>query len=297
MDPVALACLALAAVLHAAWNVLLKTAGDPLHRATIGLATAAAIALPVGVIAWAVEGRPAVPPQAWLVGLASGAVETAYFAFLAEAYRRGDLSIVYPIARGSAPVLAVLAGVVLLGERLPPAGWLGVGLVLAGLLAVQRPWRFLVARADGRGAAGFALLTGVAIAGYSALDRVGVGLAPVWLYGAILWPSGAAGLAIVWLARRRIRALPRGRGPSTAGTRRDDAIAGLLMFATYTLVLVALSLAPLVVVAPLRESAVVLVAAWGVFRLGEAASGREMTIRLAGSILVVGGAAVLAVAR
>lgn len=310
MDPLALACLALAAILHAAWNVLLKTAGDPLRRAAVGMATASAVAVPVGLVAWAMDGGAPVPAEIWLVGLLSGVVETAYFAFLSEAYRRGDLSVVYPIARGSAPLLAVLAGVVLLGERLPPSGWLGVGLLLAGLLAIQRPWRFAGAGADGRGAAGFALLTGVAIATYSALDRVGVGLAPVWLYGAILWPAGAVGLAVMWLARRRLArtrltrelAAPEeapapglARSAAVPHARRDDAIAGLLMFATYTLVLVALSLAPLSVVAPMRESAVVLVSAWGVLRLREAVTPRERVIRIAGSSVVLAGTVVLAV--
>ena len=143
MDPAAFVAIAIAAVLHAAWNILLKTAGDPLRTATAGVAASSAILVPLVAIGWLVLGRPSIPLEAWLIGTFSGAVEVAYFVFLAAAYRRGDLSVVYPLARGTAPLLAVFLGVVVLGERLPPAAWLGVGLLVAGLLVVQRPWRLL----------------------------------------------------------------------------------------------------------------------------------------------------------
>ena len=143
MDPLALGFIALAAVLHAAWNILLKAADDPLRTAAVGVAAASVVLVPIVVIGWLTLGQPAVPPQAWALGITSGGVEVLYFAFLAAAFRRGDLSVVYPLARGSAPLLAIAIGVVILGERLAPGAWLGVGLLLAGLLLVQRPWRLL----------------------------------------------------------------------------------------------------------------------------------------------------------
>ena len=296
MDPIALGCIALAAVLHAAWNILLKTAGDPLRTATVGVAAASAILVPLAVAGWLLAGRPAIPAEAWLIGVVSGVVETAYFVFLAAAYRRGDLSVVYPIARGSAPLLAVAVAVLVLGERLPPPAWAGVGLLFAGLLVVQRPWRLLRTGHADRAAAGFALLTGAMIATYSSLDRVGVQLAPAWLYAAILWPVCAAGLGAAWWLR------PRVRGGAWAAT--DTALdvpravtGGLLTFVAYGLVLAALARAPLAIVAPLRESAVLLVSTWGVVRLREAAGPREIGLRLAGSGLVLAGAVGLAVAR
>lgn len=297
MDPVALAAIAIAAVLHAAWNILLKTAGDPLRTATIGVVASSAILVPLVVLGWAATGQPRIAPEAWLMGVVSGVVEVAYFVFLASAYRRGDLSVVYPLARGSAPLLAVAIGVGLLGERLAPGAWLGVGLLLAGLLVVQRPWRLLrsAAAGDDRAAAGFALLTGAMIATYTALDRVGVQLAPAWLYAGILWPVCAAGLAVVWWVRPRV-----GGGRFAAPDERLDVgravIAGLLTFVAYGFVLFALSRAPLALVAPLRESAVVLTSAWGLVVLGEAASRREVGARLTGSVLVLAGAAALAIA-
>ena len=166
MDPLAFGFIALAAILHAAWNILLKAADDPLRTAADGVAAASAVLVPLVLIGWLTLGRPAVPPQAWALGITSGGVEVLYFAFLAAAFRRGDLSVVYPLARGSAPLLAIAIGVVILGERLAPGAWLGVGLLLAGLLLVQRPWRLLrsATSANDRAAAGFALLTGATIA-------------------------------------------------------------------------------------------------------------------------------------
>ena len=135
---------------------------------------------------------PPIPGEAILLGAVSGVLEAAYFVFLAAAYRRGDLSVVYPIARGTAPLLAVGIGVGVLGERLGPAGFAGVGLLLVGLLMLQRPWRYFRRSADGSGfdpAIGFALLTGVMIASYSAVDRVGARLVEPWLYAGLIWAA------------------------------------------------------------------------------------------------------------
>ncbi len=296
MDPLALGFIALAAVLHAAWNILLKTAGDPLQTATVGVAAASLLLVPIAVVAWIATGLPGVPSSAWQLGIASGGVETAYFVFLAAAYRRSDLSVVYPLARGSAPLIAVAVGVVILGERLRPPAWLGVGLLLAGLLLVQRPSRLLGMAGRDRAGAGFALLTGAMIATYSAIDRVGVRQAPVWLYAAILWSTCALGLAFVAWWQSRI-ACAAG-APAGIPVNIPRAVAGgLLTFTAYGFVLAALVRAPLVIVAPLRESAVLLTSAWGVVRLGEAAGRREAAIRIAGSLLVLAGAVALAASR
>ena len=296
MDPLALWLIALAALFHAIWNILLKTAGDPLRTATAGVASASAILVPVVILTWLVTGRPDVPPPAWAIGIVSGAVEVAYFVFLSAAYRRGDLSVVYPLARGTAPLLAVAVGVLVLGERLPAVAWLGVGLLLAGLLVVQRPWRLLRAPAVDRAGAGFALLTGVMIATYSSLDRVGVQQTPAWVYAAILWPVCGLGLLIVSWARPRI-ADGRYAPPDIPLDRGRAVVGGLLTFIAYGLVLAALARAPLAIVAPLRESAVLLASTWGVLRLREATTRREIGMRITGSVLVLAGAVVLAFGR
>jgi uncharacterized membrane protein len=295
VDPLALGFIALAAVLHAAWNVLLKTAGDPLRTATAGVIAATLLVVPLAAVVWLATGRPGMPPAAWAIVVASAAVEAAYFVFLSAAYRRGDLSVVYPLARGSAPVLAVAVGVLVLGERLPSPGWIGVGLLLAGLLVIQRPWSALRGGGTERAAAGFALLTGVMIATYSSLDTVGVRQVPAWLYAAILWPACGLALLVVGWARPRIAG--GAFAPPQAPLDLPRAVAGgVLTFAAYGFVLAALARAPLAVVAPLRESAVVLATIWGVFRLREAVPGRAAGLRIAGSLLVLVGAVVLAAA-
>jgi uncharacterized membrane protein len=293
VDPLVFGLIAGAAILHVAWNVLLKTAGDPLRAAAIGLTSGAAIIVPGAMIGWIVIGRPPIPGEAFLVGTVSGVLEAAYFAFLAAAYRRGDLSVVYPIARGTAPLLAVAIGIGILGEQLGPAGFAGVAALLVGLLVLQRPWRFLrsTGRADRDPAVAFALATGVMIAAYSAVDRIGARLVEPWLYAGMIWVSGTAFLWIwVWITGRTNR-FASGLGPINW---RRAAIGGWITMAAYLLILVAFSVAPLTAVAPLRESAIVLASGWGTLRLGEGADRREAIRRIGASALVVLGAILLA---
>lgn len=296
MDPLALALVACSAVMHATWNILLKTAGDPLRTATVGMAAAAVVVVPVVAGGWLMLGQPAIPASGLAIGFVSGLVEIAYFVFLAAAYRRGDLSIVSPLARGSAPLLIVVIGLVLLGERLTTGAAFGVALLLVGLLTVQRPWRFLrAAHAGHRGAAGFALLTGLMIATYTSLDRVGAQQMPPWIYAAILWGVAAVGLGLVDVAR------PRFAGGAFAPLEGSLDVpraltAGMLTLVAYLLVLFALSRAEVAIVGPLRESAVLITSAYGVVRLREAVTRREVGLRLSGSALVLLGAAVLAIA-
>ena len=292
MDPFVIAIVAVSAVLHVAWNVRLKTAGDPLRAATVGMLAATVGIVPVGVGAWFALGRPAIPVEGVALGVLSGVVEAGYFVLLSAAYRRGDLSVVYPIARGTAPLLAVAIGVGLFGERLGLAGSIGVVLLVAGFLILQQPWQAL--RRDRRGfdpAIGFALATGVTIATYSAIDRLGARLISPLTYAAILWVTAAIAL-LVWV--RFVAG-----GDLLAGGRaqvRRAAIGGWLTLAAYLLILWALSVAPLSGVAPLRESASVFAAAWGSVRLGEAVGRREAGRRIGASALIVVGAILLAVA-
>ena len=233
------------------------------------------------------------------LGLASGVVEAAYFILLAAAYRRGDLSVVYPVARGTAPLLAVAIGVGLFGERLGVAGSIGVVALLAGFLLLQRPWRAIAlarqwrrGRPEGRGDSAilFALATGVMIATYTAIDRIGTREIDVFTYAAILWLTCSVVL-VAWVAIVAGGDLLR-YGPEAS---RRAAVGGILTLAAYLCILVALSVAPLSGVAPLRESATVFAAAWGSVRMGEAGDPREAVRRIGASVLIVGGALLLAV--
>jgi drug/metabolite transporter (DMT)-like permease len=308
MEPLVVAMVLVAAVMHVAWNVLLKTAGDPLRTAAVGVLVATAVVVPLAIVGWWIADRPPIPPEVLVVAGLSGLVETVYFVLLSGAYRRSELSVVYPVARGTAPLIAVVVGVAILGERPGPTAIAGVAALLAGILLLQRPWRLLGSRASAaeRAAAGFAYATGACIAGYTVLDRVGVGLIEPWLYAALIWPAMAVGLsAWIGLAGRRDRQVDAGRsadaapggGPAPDADRAVDlgaaALGGLLTLAAYGLVLVALSVAPVSVVAPLRESAVVLAAGWGALRLGEATGTPDAVRRLAAAGLVLAGIVLL----
>jgi uncharacterized membrane protein len=290
VDPFVIAVVAVSALLHVAWNVRLKTAGDPLRAATVGLLAASVGIVPVGIAAWWLAGRPALPAEGIALALGSGVMEAVYFVLLSAAYRRGDLSVVYPIARGTAPLLAVVFGVVLLGERLGVAGSIGVIALLAGFLLLQRPWQALRGHRGLDPSIAFALATGVAIATYSAIDRVGTQLIEPLTYAAILWVTGAV-LLVLWI--RFVAG-----GDVFAGGReqlRSAAIGGWLTLAAYLLILWALSVAPLSAVAPLRESAAVFAAAWGSFRLGEAVDRVDAVRRVGASLLILAGALLLAI--
>jgi multidrug transporter EmrE-like cation transporter len=299
VDPLVFVLVAGAAVLHVTWNVLLKTAGDPLRAAAVGMATAAAVICPIAVAQWLRVGRPLISGETLALSVASGALEALYFGFLASAYRRGDLSFVYPIARGTAPLLAVAIGVVVLKERLGPVGYLGVAALLSGILTLQRPWQYLSAagRASG-GAAGFALLTGVTIASYSAVDKVGVGGTEPLIYAGLIWASCTVFLwSYMWIYRRVERARPFvsfSTGPDTFSSRRAG-IGGLITLGAYLLILEAFTVAPLTAVTPLRESAIVLASGWGAFRMREAADRRDAIRRLGSAGLVLVGALLLVI--
>ena len=319
MPTLAIALVLVAAVLHAGWNVLLKTSGDTLWTAVRLQAIGTAILLPIGIAAWLWNGRPAVSGEAFWLAIASGVVEAIYFICLAAAYNRGALSLVYPLARGTAPLLAVAIGIVLLGERLSLTAAAGVACLLIGILLVARPWQAIqVAGRANRGAIGFALATGASIATYSAIDRLGVGATEPWLYGSILAVAATTFLAVAVVVGRRtgfLAAAPNQVADPVADPDADrdarvgpavrrpqgslvrDGVAGVLALAAYLLVLVAYSIAPLATVAPLRESGIVLAAAWGSLRLGETAGRRQATSRIAAAGLVVVGAIVLATAR
>lgn len=305
MPPLAIALVLTAAALHAGWNVLLKTSADPLRTAVRLQATGTAILFPLAAIAWLANGRPAIPPEVFGLVLLSGVLEATYFICLSAAYARGDLSLVYPLARGSAPVIAVAIGVGLLGERLALPALAGIGCLLAGILLVARPWRaFGLAGREHRGAIGFALATGVSIAAYSAVDRVAVRLVEPWLYGALLAVAATVFTATIVLVGRRTRLISTpapahgdGAGGSVTGLSARDAVAGVLSLTAYLMILFAYSFAPLAAVAPLRESGIVLAAAWGAIRLGEARGRRQAGDRIAAAGLVVVGAVLLAVSR
>jgi drug/metabolite transporter (DMT)-like permease len=241
--PVTLAVLG-AALLHASWNVLLKS-GDDKELETISIAVGSGL---LGLVAVPFVPAPASASWPWLAG--SALVHILYFVFLAGAYRWGELSYTYPVMRGGGPMIVALVGAVALGEILPFKETAGVVLICAGILA------FASGRHDPR-ATGFALANAVVIASYTLIDGQGarVSGAPV---SYTLWFFAANGLVILLYGFARGRAAAMGTYVRTKWPRA--LVGGALALGAYGIAIWAMTLAPIALVAVLRETAVIFAA-------------------------------------
>jgi drug/metabolite transporter (DMT)-like permease len=266
----ALALALAAAFVHAVWNLLLARPRDPEAAMAVALVVAVAAFAPVAAVVGHVD------PRVWPYLIGTGLFELAYFALLAAAYRRLELSVVYPIARGSAPVLVLLAGVIAFGK---PTSWgqaVGVCFVGGGVLLVSG-----LKHADRRGIA-FGLLIACCIAAYTLIDKRGIRYAsPIaYLELSMLAPSLVYAAAVLrWKGRSALR----------AEVRWPTCLAGLATFVAYALVLAALQRASAASVAAVRETSVLIAAALAGVFLKE----RVGVERLAGAAFVVGGVALL----
>lgn len=271
MPPSAFALALGAAVLHSAWNAFLARSADVFAATAVVLGLSVVLFAPVAAATWHVE-TDAVP---WIV--ASAGLEIVYFVLLAAAYERSDLSLVYPVARGAAPVL-VLAGAAAAGTMLDGGQMVGVVLVGIGIVLVRGP----SGSADRRGVA-LALAIAVTIAGYTLIDARGIEYAsPIAYLELVLAPPAVA--LIAWhFVRGRTELL-------CAAVTRGALAAAVCSFSAYALVLGALSLAPAPAVAAVRETSVIFAVALGAFVLGEPV-GR---VRAAGAAVVVVGTALVA---
>lgn len=241
--PVTLAVLG-AAILHASWNVLLKS-GEHKELETMSIAAGSGL---VGLVAALFLPAPAAASWPWLVG--SAIVHILYFIFLAGAYRWGELSYTYPVMRGGGPMIVALVGAIALGEILPVKETAGVVLICAGILA------FAAGRHDRRATA-FAVANAVVIAAYTLIDGYGARAsgAPV---SYTLWFFAANGIVFV------LYSAARGRAPAMAAyfrTKWPRALAGgALAVGAYGIALWAMTRAPIALVAVLRETSVIFAA-------------------------------------
>jgi drug/metabolite transporter (DMT)-like permease len=263
--PLSAVALALgAAFLHAGWNVLLAGSRDT-RAVTAGLLIwGVALLAPAAVITGGVSSE-AVPYIA-----ASAVLELCYFVLLARAYDGGEVSVVYPIARGSAPVVVLVAGALALSEEVPAAAAAGIVLVALGVLLVG-----LRGGAELRDV-WFGLAIGLVIAGYTLVDSEGVERAdPIAYLTLITLPCAAL-------------------YPAVAKTRPDmgirTALTAAATFGAFLMVLAAFRLAPAAPVAAVRESSVVIAALLAAVVLHEKVDGR----RLAGAVAVAAGVAAIA---
>jgi drug/metabolite transporter (DMT)-like permease len=251
--------------------MLLARARDSEAATAAALIVGTVVFAPVAAITWDIQSA-AIPYLA-----ASATLEIVYFALLAAAYDMGELSLVYPVARGSAPVLVAVFSVVFLGVTLHVLTVTGVLLVAVGIVLVRG-----FAGGDPRHLA-FALAIGVTVASYTLLDKAALRHAQPFTYlelvvlpSAILYP--------LWVSRRK-----------PLRVSGSSAVAGVAMFGAFGLALAAIKLAPQAFVPgvqALRETSVVIAVAAGALFLGE----RVSRGRMAGAIVVVAGVVALALA-
>ena len=307
MSPTAIGLILVAAVAHASWNLFSKQASVTGAVSFIWLVSATATALYAPVIA--IDGivtRPHLSGLSWIFLAGTGVLQAAYFLFLQRGYRLGDLSLVYPIGRGTGALLAALAGIFLLGERPGPVAIAGIGCIVAGIIVIGIPGRAGSAPGQAGSAAGragsavpataagiarpalsparataFALLTGAFIASYTLWDKYAVGTlrTPPLLQGFAAFPI----MVLVF-------ALPAAHaGDRTARVWRDyrPQVIGAAVLApfAYILVLIALSFTAVAAVAPAREVSVLFGVLLGRRLLGEGNLARRVA---AAAAIVVG---------
>jgi len=263
---VVVALVLVAAVLHASWNAIVKHSGERLLTFAIVIGAGAVLYLPVTLL------LPHPGPASFGYLLGSALIHLLYYACLLLGYHYGDLGQVYPIARGTGPLVVALCSAPLAGERLGPVASAGVALVSLGIVALAGR-----GKERSRRAVGFALATGVCIGAYSLCDGLGVRVAQnklgylAWLHVCIGIPF-AGGVLLV--RRRRIGAFFRSHGGrAVAG--------GVIATIAYSIAVFAMSQTTLAYVASLRETSVVFAAALGTWALREPFGRRRMVAAVA----------------
>lgn len=300
MSLFAFTLVVVAAIAHATWNLASKKASaSGLLFIWLGAVASTVFYLPLAVVDISLNGLEL---RSFALGATVSAVlHVAYMFLLQRGYAAGDISVVYPMARGTGPLLTVVFAIVLFGERPPPLALLGALVIVAGVVAIglagsvgrrraASTGQRMSAAAPSRRRAGiiYGLLTGVAIAGYTLWDASVVNggrVSPLtFMVGCTL--GELVLLAPIALRRRAQLAAVWGN------FKREAAIVGLLSPLSYILVLWAMQLAPVSLVAPARELSVVLVslAGWLIYREPNPVQ------RMAGAVVVLGGVALLAVA-
>lgn len=257
METIVFAAVLLAAALHATWNAVVKGTGDKFASMTavvVGHAPIAVAALPF---------VPAPAPESWPYLAAGVVLHVGYQMFLLTSYRFGDLTQVYPIARGTAPMLVAGISVVFLGVHLKSMEILAVFTIGAGIMSLA-----LVRQKDGlrnSKAAALAFTTGCFIAGYSLVDGLGARLAGTSL-GFYAWLAIFNALIFAVFATLRDRSAMR---RLVTDTKHVFLIGGSASFVAYALVTWAFTQAPIALVTALRETSIIFALFIGVFFLKE----------------------------
>ena len=232
-----------AAALHASWNALVKSGSDKFMDAVLIAAGSALLGLVL------LPFLPVPDPASWPFAAASGLLQVVYFGLLSAAYRTGDMSVVYPLMRGAAPLLVAAAAVFLLDEHPGPGGWAGIALISCGVLGLA-----LTAGRRGAGPAPvlFALANAAVIASYTTVDGIGARLSgnvasyTFWILGLPAVPL------LLWAAWRRARDLRA----QFLQRWHLALLGGACSLGAYALALWAMTQAPIALVAALRETSI-----------------------------------------
>ena len=269
-------CLVLfGALLHASWNALVKSSSDKTLDTALIHVLCSLLALPVCLFV----GPP--PAESWPYILCSLVVHIGYYFALAGAYRHGELGLTYPLMRGTAPMLVALTSFAFIGEDLTPLAWLGVACISGGvlLLGITREWW------TNRKAIVFALINAVLIAIYTVIDAKGARISGhVAQYICMLFVLDGWPFAILVFMQRKGQVWPyvRKRWPVAAG----GAFASI---GSYAIALWAMTVAPVAMVAALRETSVFFAALIGAWFLKEVWTRQ----RIAGTVAILSGVAAL----
>ena len=263
------------ALLHASWNALVKSSSDKTLDTALIHVLCSLLALPVCLYV----GPP--PAESWPYILGSLVVHVGYYFALAGAYRHGELGLTYPLMRGTAPMLVALTSFAFIGEDLTPLAWLGVACISGGvlLLGITREWW------THRKAIVFALINAVLIAIYTVIDAKGARISGhVVQYICMLFVLDGWPFAILVFMQRKGQVWPyvRKRWPIAVG----GAFASI---GSYAIALWAMTVAPVAMVAALRETSVFFAALIGAWFLKEVWTRQ----RIAGTVAILSGAAAL----
>jgi drug/metabolite transporter (DMT)-like permease len=278
VTPAVTLAVLVAALCHASWNAIIRMRGDKLISMTLLVAAAGAMALPGLFIV------PILPAAAWPYVITSAIVHVGYNTFLALSYHHGELSKVYPLVRGSAPLTTLGVSLLFLEESVDASGIAGIVVVAVGImaLALDRGWRALVESPRGLF---YAAATSLCITAYTLSDGLGARAAGnahhyvVWLFVLDAIPMLAFVLAV--RGRDFLKAAGENWLPGLVG--------GALSLAAYWIVIWAFTVAPIPIVAALRETSILFAVLIGMLFLGE----KITAIRAASIIMVLCGLALM----
>lgn len=286
MSALAVVLVLFSALLHASWNMLAKRSADPLAFIfAFNTVSVVVFAIPAGIVL----SRNPIPADGWPFILATGTLHIIYMFTLAAAYRHGALSLSYPIARGTGVLLVPVLAVPLLNEQPTLAGAVGIVTILIGLLAMAVPDRVgtvIALTGDRRKGIIYAFITGLAIAGYSLVDKEGVARVHPMIYVYAIFLLATIGMAPFMLGRR----LSAVRNEWDTN-RPAVLVGGVLPLGTYLIILLAMQIAAVSYVVPLRETSIVFSTILGGLVLKEHIS----PVRVAASCLIAAGVLAIAI--